>query len=274
MAPSKKTVEQMVQLPSNDIGYACFRIIGETPLLVNCFNQKSFEQMLARMTGYSLPRQNKDLDAEYKRAFVKNVEGVECIPAPWIRSAMESSTPRSKKMVAATVLRSAVFICGKSLPILSPKTFDKAASRQHEVEYADAQQQIDIVRVGSFGSKQPDVRARPCYDEWALEFVVRYVPDQIELRSIAWALDAAGKFVGLCEWRPEKSGEYGMFRVEALPESNYDRILKQSQTPMPRHQVPPWLATAANDAGKSMGEVIGNVRKDRKKNGVTMHGEV
>jgi len=51
MAPSKKTVEQMVQLPSNDIGYACFRIIGETPLLVNCFNQKSFEQMLARMTG-------------------------------------------------------------------------------------------------------------------------------------------------------------------------------------------------------------------------------
>jgi hypothetical protein len=256
----KQNRESKLALPSNDVAYTCFRLAGdgEYGLLVNNFNQKSFEQMLASMTGYALPKEPKDLANQFESAFVRNEDGVECLPSRWIRSAMESATPRSKKMVAATVLRSSVFVMGHSLPILDPSTKKTKGKAELMAPVAGefAEQQIDIVRVGNFGSKKPDVRARPYYREWAIEIAVRYFPDQIGEREVAWALDAAGKFVGLCEWRPEKSGSYGTFRVEPLPASELDRIVTASACHMPRLQVPPWLSKACKTSGAEVGEVL------------------
>jgi hypothetical protein len=264
----KKATTGVAQLPSNDVGYACFRLVGDDPgLLVHDFDQKSFEEMLAGMCDYKLPREPKDLEKDYQRAFCRNEKEVEAIPAAWIRAAMVSASPRSKGMVEATVLSSSVYVMGKSLPIRAPKG-PIGAKAERTIETAESVNDVRIVRVGSWGNKKPDVRARPYYDQWSMDVVIRYYPDQIELRSVAWALDAAGKFVGLCEWRPAKRGEFGRFTVESLPETEYQRIIAESATPYKRLQVPPWLMTAATAVGKSPGQVIQEVHDSRrKKNG-------
>jgi len=274
MAGKSKEKSEMA-LPSLDVGMAAFELRGESPLLMNCFHQKSFEQMLAKMTGYDMPRQNKDLSKEYENAFIRNINGTECIPSRWVRSAIESATPRSKKMISATSVRCACFVMGHSLPIRDvdgkilarPKSERKAAvinkdlgTELEPMLSVAAQQQIDIVRVGSWGNKQPDVRVRPVYEEWSIQLVVRFFPDQLNLRQIAWGLDAAGKFVGLCEWRPEKSGTYGTFRVDMLSEKEIPRIIEESKTHMPRLQVPPWLMHAAETAGMSPAQAIDQVQ--------------
>lgn len=61
------------------------------------------------------------------------------------------------------------------------------------------------------------------------------------------ALSAAGETIGLCDWRPDKGGEYGTFRVEALTKKEeVTRILKECSVPEHQYQIPPELLRAFN----------------------------
>ena len=68
----------------------------------------------------------------------------------------------------------------------------------------------DIVRVG-MGSA--DLRFRPVYDPWAINLRVTYDADLLNAETIFNLFERAGFGIGLGEWRPEKGGEWGRFRV-------------------------------------------------------------
>ena len=52
-------------------------------------------------------------------------------------------------------------------------------------------------------------RARPRFDKWALEFVIQIVDPIINPDSLKAILEAAGRYVGLCDFRPL----FGLFQV-------------------------------------------------------------
>ena len=55
------------------------------------------------------------------------------------------------------------------------------------------------------------LRARPRFDEWELEFYIINKDPQILLRdTMRRIVEAAGKWIGLCDYRPE----FGLFNVE------------------------------------------------------------
>jgi len=53
------------------------------------------------------------------------------------------------------------------------------------------------------------MRARPRFDKWALEFMVQIVDPIISADSFGAILEAAGRYVGLCDFRPL----FGLFQV-------------------------------------------------------------
>jgi len=69
----------------------------------------------------------------------------------------------------------------------------------------------DMVRVG-MGTA--DVRYRPEYKHWSLEVPVEFNSELISAHELLNLFENAGYSVGLGEWRPQKDGVHGRFKVE------------------------------------------------------------
>lgn len=67
-----------------------------------------------------------------------------------------------------------------------------------------------MVRIGMGTS---DIRYRPRWDKWHCNVQLRFNAGVISAEQIANLVRIAGFGVGLCEWRPEKGGPWGMFSL-------------------------------------------------------------
>ena len=68
----------------------------------------------------------------------------------------------------------------------------------------------DIVRVGM--GTQPRYRAQ--FSEWKAVLDVRYVTATLDRSTVLNLIETGGMMVGVGEWRPEKSGEFGTYEID------------------------------------------------------------
>lgn len=54
---------------------------------------------------------------------------------------------------------------------------------------------------------------RPCFHDWALQFVVQLDTELIGIKLFREILDAAGKRIGLGDFRPDNKGPFGKFVI-------------------------------------------------------------
>lgn len=69
-----------------------------------------------------------------------------------------------------------------------------------------------IARTSGIG-RTPYVCRRPLFPKWETEFKISWPENQFDPKYIVQALVWSGKNVGLCEYRPEKSGDFGRFLI-------------------------------------------------------------
>jgi len=58
------------------------------------------------------------------------------------------------------------------------------------------------------------VKARPRLDAWKLGFIIEYNDSLITADAIKPALEDAGQRIGLLDYRPQKGGEHGTFKIK------------------------------------------------------------
>lgn len=76
-------------------------------------------------------------------------------------------------------------------------------------------------------ARTPDVRTRPIFPRWAIPSVeIEYKVDPLSDGQIINLLGAAGVIVGLGDWRPQKGGPFGKFRLAAPDDAELKEILK------------------------------------------------
>ena len=177
-----------------------------SPLITHKFSEKAKRQMLDAMQGRKSPREAKNPEAEYEAAAYyldqnKSTERRYGIPAIAFKSCTVSAARFFGKSVTMVGLRQTVFVAGEF-------------SRQEtmmlcEIE-GEPHMREDVVRVGNGGT---DLRYRPCWTEWRTELEVTYVKSMLTRDSVLSLIEAGGLGVGVGEWRPEKRGEFGTFRI-------------------------------------------------------------
>lgn len=225
-------------------------IAGNTPLIQNNFSQKSLEEMLRKHMGLTVERERKKPRDVIEAAKIKNLDGRICLPPTAIKKGMLSAagTIKSKGALKPWQLKSQLFVVGESLPI----TFEKEVPR------------MDIVRTSGM-NRQPDVRFRPSYMNWKCRVGVRFA-DGVAVQTVVDLLDRAGN-IGVGEWRPEKSGTFGTYRVvrNITDRKELAEIERDCASGLIPLRIPEWAMDAEIDPSllaKIMGEQEQDVDAD------------
>lgn len=168
-------------------------IEGTAPIIQNAFSQKAVEQMLRKHMGIRVEREKKKPRECIENATVRNQKGEVCIPPTAIKMAMLSAATGDKAL-KKTTLRTSLFIEGQSIPL----------------KYEKMEPRMDMVRTAGI-NRQPDVRFRPMFVNWKARISILF-SDQFAVQTVVDLLNRAGT-IGIGEWRPEKNGTFGTFRV-------------------------------------------------------------
>jgi len=184
------------------------KIEGITPLLSNKFGEKERNAILDKMMGKPKTKAKKDYDPEkacwQKVYWIDQEKGVHGLPVSMFKRCTVNSTVFFEKKVSKVLFNTLWFkgqhiIDGLDLVELK---FKKVWCRE------------DVISVNSTSqNKAKGLTHRPCYEDWSCELSVKYASDLIKLDMLINLLNAAGTLVGVGNWRPERGGDFGQFKV-------------------------------------------------------------
>jgi hypothetical protein len=182
------------------------RIVGISPLITHKWDEKAKEMMRAKQQSgkKTKARELRDPEAEGQAAMYLTDDGNPGILAIAIKSSVIEAA-HNDLGIPKTLVRKALFVYPMGRDIVLPL---ETPSGKGKVEPVFEE---DMVRVGQ-GSA--DLRYRPYYYEWAVTTQWSLDADQLQVEDLLTLIDRAGFGVGVCEWRPEKNGEFGRFEID------------------------------------------------------------
>lgn len=199
-SPAKKELKQVVRK------LITIRLKGTSPLIHHQWTDKAKEMMRAKQQEgkKTKTRDLKDPKVEGESAMYRTDDGKPGVPAIAIKSAIITAAHNDLGM-PRTLVRKALFIrpLGRNV-ILPLETYTGKGTVKYTIEE-------DMVRVGQGTA---DMRYRPYFDEWAVTTQWEIDADLLQVDDLLTLIDRAGFGVGICEWRPEKNGEYGRFAID------------------------------------------------------------
>lgn len=186
---------QEVKLAGLAIEGLRLRLSGTSPLIVHKWSEKAKKQMLDKqMKRATQGKAAKDPEQDYRESLYIRDDGSYGFPAVAFKAAaVRAGTYCDMKMI---FLRGAFHVEGDLVLI-------EGVPEPRE----------DMVRVG-MGTA--DIRYRPQFPKWATELEITYNSRALAAEQIIQLFEIAGFAVGVGEWRPEKDGQFGRFRVEAI----------------------------------------------------------
>ena len=193
-------VDAQVEIHKIDAETISVPIVGTTPLIVHRFSEKAKQMMLDNMQGRKSPKESKDPKAEYDAAFYRLKDGRYGFPVIGFKSATVGGA-RFYGHVTMTGLKQSMFFRGE---------VGKDGQQLAAIE-GDPHMREDVVRVGRGGT---DLRYRPEFPEWRTRLTVVYVRSALTRGSVLSLIDAGGLGVGVGEWRPERDGDFGCYKID------------------------------------------------------------
>jgi hypothetical protein len=191
--------ETALSLKPMNIKQAAITIEGMSPLIQHKWAEKALREMREKHGGKKTKtREVRVPEQEVLDATYTTPDGQPGVPLLAIKASLIGAAHKDIG-VEKTLVRKGLFIVAPDSSGILPMRHSEPLSRE------------DYVRVGQGGT---DLRYRPQFDWWEVDIVIEYDEDLLQLQDIANLIDRAGFGVGIGEWRPEKGGEFGRFRVK------------------------------------------------------------
>jgi hypothetical protein len=177
------------------------KVVGESPLIVNRFKEKSIRQMADKQAGAASPgREKKNPKEDYEGSMYRLPDGGYAFPcSAFGKAAVTACVSLGKSVISQTQARQAIRVMGDYVKIEGTPTMRE-----------------DVVKVGKFPNKVADLRYRAEFKRWSCVLLIKYNARVLTKEQIVNLLSLAGFAVGVGEWRPEKSGQFGMFKIEKV----------------------------------------------------------
>lgn len=183
---------------------AVFTIIGTTPLLMHSTKGMSRQgESAQKMSAKKVPSAAEEAENNCYR----DEEGDLYVPAIFFRQAAVTAGKGRKfgKNYATTLLKGGLMDPDRRAKLSDPSTGEILHS------YGIDERPVVV-------SKARVLRARPRFESWGADILLDYDEETLNPDMIADVLSVAGVRVGVGDYRPERGGWFGRFRVESYNE--------------------------------------------------------
>lgn len=172
-----------------------------------------------------------EVEIEGTSSLLMNNPASMLIPEPEVRSKRDKYIPKKeaerlayktksgKLYVPATAIKASMLngAAFKKLNKYSLKQFIAGSTRvkskegNGEIEITPQKYDIDLRTVVIQRARV--IKARPKIDNWKLNFIIEYNEALVSADAIKPALKDAGERIGLLDFRPQRGGEFGTFKI-------------------------------------------------------------
>ena len=204
-------VSTAIEIPPLDLERVNIEIVGTSPLICHAWSEKARRQMADKQQKKAAKgREAKDPFAEFadtlywlsekpEKADGDDIEaGAFGFPAIAFKSAAVDACT-STGTVTKVAARQAFHIDGEMVRILGP------APSMRE----------DVARVGMGAA---DLRYRAEFTPWGAKVPVELNKAVLSVEQVVNLFNLAGFAVGIGDWRPQRDGQFGRFRVAGAGE--------------------------------------------------------
>ena len=213
MFMATKTVSEQITLQDIQFKDTMITIVGDTPLITKAFGLKA-EQEIKEL---QMKKAKKVREARNPwEDFIESFHWLTPKPTEYTEEAFNKALAEGAKFgfPAAGVKASAVSAAYRmklSKDKVSLQGLFNIPQEFVEIEGVPEFRQ-DHVRIPKTGAA--DLTFRGEFKKWKATFPLRYVEGVYSLEQIINFINLGGFAVGIGEWRPEKSGNFGTFHVE------------------------------------------------------------
>lgn len=218
---AKKTHSEEIEIIGFREGRVTFNVIGETPLIYNRMTEKARRDLLLP------PKQKTRAD---KASSLKHDPLQEYRDSPYAHR-MREDAPTYLYMPAGAIKKAmasaAVDMPGGASRASVGRLVRIAEAQTHVSIYGVPEIYTTVVRQAGM-NKTPDIRSRAIVPQWAFTLSVIFPEPMLNAQSIGRLLAAAGRFIGVGDFRQEKgAGDYGLFRIVESDEDQaaFDEIV-------------------------------------------------
>jgi hypothetical protein len=172
------------------------RITGTSPLLQHRFPIEQNDEVSRKG--------EKDYKAEAETSLYRDENGVIYEPSTHLDACLKEAAKQIKVKGSRGATYSKIFGAGS----VSVEPF--AIPMENQKYEVDARAVVI--------QKARVVRYRPRFDAWSLSFTAQYDETDVTAKVVREAFDIAGRRVGIGDFRPQKGGPFGRFRVDSWEE--------------------------------------------------------
>lgn len=218
-----KTTETIINLPRMTREKINITLIGETPLIVHRFAEKAKREMLEKQTKAAQKgKAAKNPEADFEASIYRMADGSHGFPAVAFKAAAVTACT-SLAGITKVAARQAFHVSGQQS--IRQGAFSDAITTEElvQIHCPAPTMREDMVRVGMGTS---DIRYRAQYWPWAVDLIVEFNPLAMSAEQVLNLFNTAGFACGVGEWRPERDGSNGRFRVA---EASDDALLIEIQ---------------------------------------------
>lgn len=212
---AKPKTESVIEINEIEMATIGFNVVFQTPLIMNRFNQKAWQELLFP----SGQRNRADMEQSLKHDPVAEFRG---------------AVYRNRDTNAPTLIH---IPNGAFHGALAQAAVDIPGAARAKIERLTRITDVNINLYGvpklfmamvrnSDMNHTPDVRTRPIFPEAACTVTVSYVKQVLTERTIGNLFGAAGIIVGIGDWRGQKGGPYGSFRLCDSTDKEFKRIVR------------------------------------------------
>jgi len=209
-----KKAETTVELKPIKIGQFKIELEGLTPLIVHAWSEKAKKQILDKQMKKTQTREIRNPVAD----FIDSLYWIGAKPTEMTEDAFAKAVESGARFGFPTIAFKAAALSGGYRAKMIPNKVSVAGAFHINAELAELEglpePREDMVNLSGLGSGS-DIRFRGEFKEWSTSLLIDYNEAEISPEQIVNLFQIGGFSCGVGEWRCEKGGRFGSFRVKS-----------------------------------------------------------